>query len=123
MVFGDMGVVGSAGTPSVRTQALAIHTPCISLTIVRRLSESWMLRTTHRILTRRSIPPKTRMLCTDVFFRALVYGTQLSIHFMRQNKTPGGCIFVTSSQLAVHPHGSFSEYCGAKAAGKGLGKA
>ena len=45
-----------------------------------------------------------------------MYGTQLAIHFMRKNKTPGGCIVATASIAAMHPHPSYPEYNGAKAA-------
>ncbi|KAH8738224.1 15-hydroxyprostaglandin dehydrogenase [Ilyonectria robusta] len=38
------------------------------------------------------IPPKPDLLCTDVDYKGVVYGTQLAIHFMRKNKTPGGSI-------------------------------
>ena len=43
-------------------------------------------------------------------------GVQLAIHFMRKNSTPGGKIVATASIAAVHPHPSYPEYCGAKAA-------
>lgn len=46
----------------------------------------------------------------------MVYGTYLAIHFMRKNKTPGGAIVATASIAAVHPHPSYPEYNGAKAA-------
>ena len=62
------------------------------------------------------IPPAPNMLCTDVDYKGIVYGTQLSIHFMRKNKTPGGAIVATASVAAVHPHESYPEYNGAKAA-------
>ncbi|KAF2270872.1 15-hydroxyprostaglandin dehydrogenase, partial [Lojkania enalia] len=32
------------------------------------------------------IPPKPDLICTDVDFKGVVYGTQLAIHFMRKNK-------------------------------------
>ncbi len=35
---------------------------------------------------------------------------------MRKNKTPGGAIVATASIAAVHPHPSYPEYNGAKAA-------
>ncbi|KAM0278484.1 hypothetical protein ACHAQH_005151 [Verticillium albo-atrum] len=37
------------------------------------------------------IPPKPSLLCTDIDWKGVVYGTQLATHFMRKNKTPGGC--------------------------------
>jgi len=62
------------------------------------------------------IPPKPNTACTDVDYKAIVYGVQLAIHFMRKNSTPGGKIVATASIAAVHPHSSYPEYCGAKAA-------
>ncbi|CAM1505038.1 Fc.00g106750.m01.CDS01 [Cosmosporella sp. VM-42] len=62
------------------------------------------------------IPPKPNLLCTDVDYKGVVYGTQLAIHFMRKNKTPGGNIVATASLAAIHPHESYPEYDGAKAA-------
>ncbi|KAI1258860.1 hypothetical protein F5Y18DRAFT_324747 [Xylariaceae sp. FL1019] len=62
------------------------------------------------------IPPAPDTACTDVDYKGVVYGTQLAIHFMRKNSTPGGAIIATSSIAAIHPHPSFPEYCGAKAA-------
>lgn len=49
-------------------------------------------------------------------WKGVVYGTQLAIHFMRKNKPPGGAIVATASIAAVHPHPSYAEYNGAKAA-------
>lgn len=46
----------------------------------------------------------------------VVYGTQLAIHFMRKNKTPGGRIVATGSVAAIYPHETYPEYDGAKAA-------
>ncbi|KAL2357101.1 hypothetical protein BJ546DRAFT_1058713 [Cryomyces antarcticus] len=62
------------------------------------------------------IPPKPDTLCTDVDYKGVLYGTQLAIHFMRRNPTPGGCIVATASVAALYPHPSYPEYCGAKAA-------
>uniref|UniRef100_A0A8H7K113 15-hydroxyprostaglandin dehydrogenase n=1 Tax=Bionectria ochroleuca TaxID=29856 RepID=A0A8H7K113_BIOOC len=62
------------------------------------------------------IPPKPDLLCTDVDYKGVVYGTQLAIHFMRKNQTPGGSIVVTASAAAVTPHETYPEYDGAKAA-------
>lgn len=61
------------------------------------------------------VPPKPNMVCTDISLKGLVYGTQLAIHFMRKNETPGGNIIATSSNAAVNPHEASPEYCGAKA--------
>jgi NADP-dependent 3-hydroxy acid dehydrogenase YdfG len=46
----------------------------------------------------------------------VIYGTQLAIHFMRENKIPGGKIVATASVAAIVPHESYLEYAGAKAA-------
>ncbi|KAF7556848.1 hypothetical protein G7Z17_g1150 [Cylindrodendrum hubeiense] len=62
------------------------------------------------------IPPKPNLLCTDVDYKGVVYGTQLAIHFMRKNKVPGGSIVATASIAAIHPHETYPEYDGAKAA-------
>ncbi|KAF4983582.1 hypothetical protein FZEAL_1032 [Fusarium zealandicum] len=62
------------------------------------------------------IPPRPNLLCTDVDYKGVIYGTQLAIHFMRKNKTPGGSIIATASLAAVHPHETYPEYDGAKAA-------
>ena len=62
------------------------------------------------------IPPEPDLLCTDVDYKGVVYGTQLAIHFMRKNKVPGGKVVATGSVAAVVPHESYPEYDGAKAA-------
>jgi NAD(P)-dependent dehydrogenase (short-subunit alcohol dehydrogenase family) len=62
------------------------------------------------------IPPKPNLLTTDVDYKGVVYGTQLAIHFMRKNKTPGGKIVATASVAAIVPHETYPEYDGAKAA-------
>ncbi|KAJ4374074.1 hypothetical protein N0V83_002813 [Neocucurbitaria cava] len=62
------------------------------------------------------IPPKPDLLTTDVDYKGVVYGTQLAIHFMRKNQTPGGKIIATASVAAVVPHEAYPEYAGAKAA-------
>ncbi|KAJ0336672.1 hypothetical protein COL922a_007674 [Colletotrichum nupharicola] len=67
----------------------------------------------HRGLDK--VPPKPNMVCTDISLKGLVYGTQLAIHFMRKNETPGGNIIAASSSAAVNPHEASPEYCGAKA--------
>lgn len=53
------------------------------------------------------IPPKPDLLCTDVDYKGVVYGTQLAIHFMRKNKTPGGKIVATASVAGIVPHESY----------------
>ncbi|KAH9827356.1 15-hydroxyprostaglandin dehydrogenase [NAD(+)] [Teratosphaeria destructans] len=69
----------------------------------------------HRTST--AIPPAPDTSCTDVDWKGVVYGTQLAIHFMRQNKPrPGGVIVATASVAAMHPHPAYCEYNGAKAA-------
>jgi len=62
------------------------------------------------------IPPQPNLLCTDVDYKGVVYGTQLAVHFMRKNKTPGGNIVCTVSAAALYPHETYPEYDGAKAA-------
>ncbi|KAK0856366.1 hypothetical protein LTS02_010645 [Friedmanniomyces endolithicus] len=62
------------------------------------------------------IPPAPDLKCTDVDWKGVLYGTQLAIHFMRKNPTPGGAIVATASIVAVHPHASYAEYNGTKAA-------
>ncbi|KAF2823572.1 NAD(P)-binding protein [Ophiobolus disseminans] len=62
------------------------------------------------------IPPKPDLVCTDVDYKGVVYGTQLAIYFMRKNKVPGGKIVTTASVAAIVPHETYPEYNGAKAA-------
>ena len=62
------------------------------------------------------IPPAPDLRCTDVDYKGVVYGTQLAIHFMRQNPTPGGQIVATASISGIHPICSLPEYSGIKAA-------
>lgn len=62
------------------------------------------------------IPPKPALLSTDACYKGFLYGVQLAIHFMRQNEIPGGKIVATSSIASIHPHQTFPEYTGAKAA-------
>ncbi|KAF4989818.1 hypothetical protein FDECE_14587 [Fusarium decemcellulare] len=62
------------------------------------------------------IPPPPNLACTDIDYKGVIYGTQLAIHFMRKNKIPGGSIVATASIAAVHPHETYPEYDGAKAA-------
>lgn len=63
-----------------------------------------------------SIPPAPNLACTDVDYKGVVYGTQLSIHFMRKNPVPGGKIIATASVAGLYPHETYPEYDGAKAA-------
>jgi len=63
-----------------------------------------------------TVPPAPNLICTDVDWKGIVYGTQLAIHFMRKNPTPGGKIVATASAAALYPHESYPEYDGAKAA-------
>lgn len=65
---------------------------------------------------KKEIPPAPNVATTQVDYLGVVYGTQLAIHFMRQNPTPGGQIVATASIAAVHGHESYPEYSGAKAA-------
>ncbi|KAL6151443.1 hypothetical protein ACJQWK_10528 [Exserohilum turcicum] len=62
------------------------------------------------------IPPKPDTTCTDVDYKAVVYGTQLAIHFFRKNKVPGGKIIATASVAGIACYETFPEYSGAKAA-------
>ena len=62
------------------------------------------------------IPPAPDLSTTDVDFKGVVYGTQLAIHFMRKNSTPGGKIVATASVAGIVPHETYPEYDGAKAA-------
>ena len=63
------------------------------------------------------VPPAPDLSCTEIDWKGVVYGTQLCQHFMRFNRpTPGGVIVATASIAAVHPHESYPEYNGAKAA-------
>jgi len=62
------------------------------------------------------VPPKPDLASTEIDFKALLYGVQLSVHFMRQNATPGGQIVATASLVGVHPLASFPEYSANKAA-------
>ncbi|KAH6699793.1 hypothetical protein BKA61DRAFT_741132 [Leptodontidium sp. MPI-SDFR-AT-0119] len=63
-----------------------------------------------------TIPPEPNCLPTRVSFFGFLYDVQLSIHFMRQNPTPGGAIVGTSSSLSTHPTPSMPEHAAAKAA-------
>ena len=63
----------------------------------------------------KEIPPAPDVATTMIDYVGVVYGTQLAIHFMRQNPTPGGQIVATASIAGIHPHSTYPEYCGAKA--------
>ncbi|ETS79981.1 hypothetical protein PFICI_07510 [Pestalotiopsis fici W106-1] len=62
------------------------------------------------------IPPEPALKSIKACYESLLYGVQLAIHFMRMNSTPGGSVVTTSTIASVHPHQTFPEYCGAKAA-------
>lgn len=62
------------------------------------------------------VPPAPNLLCTNVDYKGVVYGTQLAIHFMRKNPVRGGKIVATASVAGIYPHESYPEYNGAKAA-------
>ena len=62
------------------------------------------------------IPPAPDTSSTDVDWKGVLFGTQLAVHFMRKNKTPGGAVVATASIAGMHPHPSYPEYNGAKAA-------
>ena len=60
------------------------------------------------------VPPEPNLLCTDVDYKGVLYGTQLATHFMRHNSPAGGKIVATASVAGIHPHRSYPEYNGAK---------
>ncbi|KAI1844736.1 hypothetical protein JX266_009192 [Neoarthrinium moseri] len=62
-------------------------------------------------------PPEPDVSCTDVDFKAVVYTTELFVHYMRHNP-PGvkGKIIVTGSIIAIYPCPTFPEYSAVKAA-------
>jgi NAD(P)-dependent dehydrogenase (short-subunit alcohol dehydrogenase family) len=62
------------------------------------------------------IPPKPALKSIKACYESFLYGVQLAVHFMRKNEVPGGTIIATSTIASVHPHPTFPEYCGAKAA-------
>lgn len=86
---------------------------CANAGIVDRGSP-YLLKERNRSVE--DVPPAPDLLCTDVDWKGVVYGTQLSVHFMRHNSPPGGAVIATASIAAVHPHESYPEYNGAKAA-------
>ncbi|KAL2817670.1 hypothetical protein BDW59DRAFT_175395 [Aspergillus cavernicola] len=81
-------------------------------------------RSSIYILDRRGepeVPPKPALQSLKACYEGCLYGVQLAIHFMRINQVPRGGgggwgIVATSSIASVHPHQTFPEYCGAKAA-------
>lgn len=75
----------------------------------------WLAETVHTESEYR-VPTEPDLSTTDVCYKAVVYGTQLAIHFMRQNAVPGGFIVATASAVALYPVASLPEYTGAKAA-------
>ncbi|ROT39501.1 15-hydroxyprostaglandin dehydrogenase [Sodiomyces alkalinus F11] len=48
-----------------------------------------------------TVPPKPNLICTDVDYKGVVYGTQLAIHFMRKNKYDGAKAAVFNFVRAV----------------------
>ena len=62
------------------------------------------------------VPPEPALKSIKACYESFLFGVQLAIHFMCLNETPGGYIIATSSIASVHPHQTFPEYCGAKAA-------
>lgn len=61
------------------------------------------------------LPPELDFLCTDICFKGVMMGTYLSIHFMRQNRSPGGQMICTLSTVGHYGQPVAPEYCGAKA--------
>lgn len=63
------------------------------------------------------VPPRPDLSCNDVDFKAVVYGTELAVHYMRHN-TGGssGKIIVTGSIVAIYPLPTLPEYSAVKAA-------
>lgn len=71
----------------------------------------------HRGNKVEDVPPAPNLACTDIDYKGVLYGVQLAIHYMRHNPgQPGGKIVVTASNAGIHPHPSYPEYNGAKAA-------
>lgn len=65
------------------------------------------------------LPPEPNTMAIDINFKALIYGIQLAIHFMRQNPTPGGQIVCVASLAGVYGTPIYPEYSGSKAAVSG----
>ena len=70
----------------------------------------------HRGKDVEDVPLEPDTSCTDIVYKAILYGTQLATHFMRHNAQPGGKIIVNGSIGGIFPHRAYPEYCGAKAA-------
>lgn len=68
------------------------------------------------------VPPRPDLACSDVDFKAVVYGTELAVHYMRHNPfvegagRRGGKIIITGSIVAIYPLPTLPEYCAVKAA-------
>ncbi|OAL37915.1 hypothetical protein AYO20_02748 [Fonsecaea nubica] len=62
------------------------------------------------------VAPEPNTLGIDVTFKAVMYGVQLAIHFMRQNATPGGQIVTVASVAGLYGTSIYPEYSGTKAA-------
>jgi NAD(P)-dependent dehydrogenase (short-subunit alcohol dehydrogenase family) len=63
------------------------------------------------------LPSEPDTTCTDVDFKAAIYGTTLATHFMRHNpQGRGGKIIATGSMIGIYPCQTFPQYCAAKAA-------
>ncbi|KAL4877897.1 hypothetical protein BJY04DRAFT_209619 [Aspergillus karnatakaensis] len=62
------------------------------------------------------VPGRPELRSLRATYEGFLFGVQLAVHYMRGNDTPGGMIVATSSIAAVHPHQTFPEYCGGKAA-------
>lgn len=63
------------------------------------------------------VPPRPDLSCSDVDFKAAVYGTELAVHFMRHNPGgSGGKIVITGSIVAIYPLPTLPEYSAVKAA-------
>ena len=45
-------------------------------------------------------PPKPTLLCQEVCLSGDIFSTYLAMHYMRQNKTKGGIIIMTSSGMS-----------------------
>ncbi|CAN8098011.1 unnamed protein product [Discula destructiva] len=63
------------------------------------------------------LPPEPDTTCSDVEYKAVIHGTALATHFMRNNPgVKGGKIIVTGSIAAIFPLPIMPEHCAAKAA-------
>ena len=66
------------------------------------------------LTARPRIPAKPNLLCTNIDYKGVVYGTQPAIHFMKKNKVSGGNIVATGSVAAMVPREAYPEYDGAR---------